>query len=199
MNEKRKKLILLSKESGYRDMMKNIRMWEDLFNDDLKWISIILSLLFTALVMLLNTKGQAINFLSNLLPTMIGGMIGLMAFSLSAIAIVTSTVSDTFLYSVLESSENQGQQNNEDKPDPFYKIKVLMYTFYFSGVMNLFSVFILTVSYAFTYFPVSDSFRIVSLPILSIITSCIVVFSLIYSLKLIGTCIKIRFLTVNDK
>ncbi|MGB3161110.1 MAG: hypothetical protein WBA84_07645 [Carnobacterium sp.] len=191
MEDTVKKLINSATNAGFRKLLVESGIWKDIYCNIAAKISIVVTIIVSVLIMLVFFNGTMFDLLSSLLPTLIGGMIGLMAFSLSAVAIVTSTISNRFLITLLE--------RNKGKSDAMLKtIRKLIFTFYFSGSLDLLATFILILDLILLYIFISTTVTFIITAIMTLITTYIVSFSLIYSLELIGLCIKLRFLIVDE-
>ncbi|WP_275068753.1 hypothetical protein [Mammaliicoccus vitulinus] len=139
--------------------------------------------------------------ISELILTFIGGLITMIAFSLSALALVLSI----FKTEDIERISKVGIEefSNSNKKLIFSKVEIfaiLIYRFYASGILNLISIFLLIIGYFIVNLPITFS-NFVLYP-LTLVSVYIVYFSLIFTVLLIPTCIKFKFIEyidTNDK
>lgn len=139
--------------------------------------------------------------ISDLILTFIGGLITMIAFSLSALALVLSI----FKTEDIERISKVGieELSNSNKKLIFSKVEIfaiLIYRFYASGILNLISIFLLIIGYFIVNLPITYS-NFVLYP-LTLVSVYIVYFSLIFTVLLIPTCIKFKFIEyidTNDK
>ena len=103
----------------------------------------ILSVVFTALIHVVYLTGDYFDLLFNLITTLIGGYLGLIAFALSAVAIVTAMITNNLFVHVAQnsSSDEKGLVN----------LRGLFFPFYFSAVLDFIVFIILILNFLLLY------------------------------------------------
>ena len=147
----------------------------------------ILSVVFTALIHVVYLTGDYFDLLFNLITTLIGGYLGLIAFALSAVAIVTAMITNNLFVHVAQnsSSDEKGLVN----------LRGLFFPFYFSAVLDFIVFIILILNFLLLYIESNYTFPI--LMFMSFVTSFLCSYSIVYSVQLIGLSIRVRFLAVK--
>ena len=147
----------------------------------------ILSVVFTALIHVVYLTGDYFDLLFNLITTLIGGYLGLIAFALSAVAIVTAMITNNLFVHVAQnsSSDEKGLVN----------LRGLFFPLYFSAVLDFIVFIILILNFLLLYIESNYTFPI--LMFMSFVTSFLCSYSIVYSVQLIGLSIRIRFLAVK--
>ena len=147
----------------------------------------ILSVVFTALIHVVYLTGDYFDLLFNLITTLIGGYLGLIAFALSAVAIVTAMITNNLFVHVAQnsSSDEKGLVN----------LRGLFFPFYFSAVLDFIVFIILILNFLLLYIESNYTFPI--LMFMSFVTSFLCSYSIVYSVQLIGLSTRVRFLAVK--
>lgn len=147
--------------------------------------SILLTVLFQSFLTfcyLNNEINKFVSFISPLILTIIGGLIAMIAFSLSALALVISSI-----------NTDEVEQIAQDKGEEGVKVlATIIYRFYLSTLFNLIALFLLTASYFIVNLTIK--WNDIFLVIVSFIIIYTTVFSLIFSSLLTKTCIRMKFL-----
>lgn len=142
------------------------------------WIT---SLLLTMVELLgyLYGKEKFVNPMSSIIEVLIGGQIGLLGFIIAGVTLLLSSVDDNLLDII-------------DKRGMAVNILSLFFSFYYIAVIIGISVILLVIMNLIISMelPVNGTLFI----FFSIVLNLIIVYSLVYSISLIGTCIKITIL-----
>lgn len=115
----------------------------------------------------------------SIILTFIGGFLSVLGFTIGGLALITGTISENVL-------------RNIEKDDKEESLVNVIFIFYFSGFLNGLNVLILSSVYLVSLFnlPVSPwLFITITAPVIYLLF-----FSLIYSIMLLGTCIRIFLL-----
>lgn len=181
-------LIKSVKEIKFNKMLKE--NYKDFFSKSglVRFVfCLILSILFTALIYLVYLTGDYFDLLFSIITTLIGGYLGLIAFALSAVAIVTAMITNKFLVHIVQksTSEEKGLIN----------LRGLFFPFYFSAVLDFIVLILLILNLLLLY--IDSNFTFYVLMIMSLVTSFLCSYSIVYSVELIGLSIRIRFLAVK--
>lgn len=164
--------------------------WKELFIGKESLVSSIITAIIIIIFSILYylSKDIFISSIPNLLVSIIGGYITLIGLSLSAFALVLNVFNrDSFLTLI--------QLKNEEIIEPSINLLndmiLILYRFYLSAALNVGSVILILGIYVYTIIPIEVPYFLHI--ILGIIFIYIIVFSLIFTLTLFSTCIKIPF------
>ncbi|KAB2212574.1 hypothetical protein K4T82_00145 [Staphylococcus epidermidis] len=188
------KLSLIRKKLKNRRFLKSLcesgRYKEIYYSREALYSFIITFVLIIFLTILYCTNKQ--NFIDSLPPLIlafIGGFIALIAFSLSALALTISAIGKTNLIKTLKlNSDNFFDENSEKLLE---KLITTLYRFYFSAGFNLISILILVFSYFYLIIPMEIC--VIFNALLGFIVIYTIIFSLLFTLTLFSTCIKLPF------
>lgn len=188
------KLSLIRKKLKNRRFLKSLcesgRYKEIYYSREALYSFIITFVLIIFLTILYYTNKQ--NFIDSLPPLIlafIGGFIALIAFSLSALALTISAIGKTNLIKTLKlNSDNFFDENSEKLLE---KLITTLYRFYFSAGFNLISILILVFSYFYLIIPMEIC--VIFNALLGFIVIYTIIFSLLFTLTLFSTCIKLPF------
>lgn len=148
---------------------------------------LILSVGFTALIHLVYLTGNHFDLLFNIITTFIGGYLGLIAFALSAVAIVTAMITNKFLVFIIQKSESE--------EEGLVRLRGLFFPFYFSAVLDFIVLVILILNLILLF--IESDYTFLVLMFMSSVTSFLCAYSIVYSVQLIGLSIRIRFLAAK--
>lgn len=188
------KLSLIRKKLKNRRFLKSLcgsgRYKEIYYSREALYSFIITFVLIIFLTILYSTNKQIfIDSLPPLILAFIGGFIALIAFSLSALALTISAIGKTNLIKTLKlNSDNFFDENSEKLLE---KLITTLYRFYFSAGFNLISILILVFSYFYLIIPMEIC--VIFNALLGFIVIYTIVFSLLFTLTLFSTCIKLPF------
>ncbi|GAB6254512.1 hypothetical protein [Peribacillus sp. N1] len=183
---------------------RNNRFFDLLFNTgklkDLLWskeafVSLFFSITLTLLLAYLGitnnpVKGtnSIIPVLNTLYPIIIGGLFGILGFIIGGLAIITGTISVELLTKIIDKNQLK-------------ELMSIIFNFYFSGAVTGLTVILAILTSVVTSLQIPFEWYLF-IP-WSIVLSYFVVFSIIYSIMLLGTCIRILllkyFILKNDK
>lgn len=148
---------------------------------------LVISTIFTILINLVYLNGNYFDLLFNVITTLIGGYLGLIAFALSAVAIVTAMITNNFFVHLVKESETEekGLKN----------LRGLFFPFYFSAVLDFIVLLVLILNLFLLH--IESDFTSLILIFMSLVTSFLCSYSIVYSVQLIGLSIRLRFLAVK--
>lgn len=176
------------KNNRFWDLFKDSGKYKDLWNSKEAGASGILTVLLTTIIILLlmsynlSVSDDVENLFANIRPlllTFIGGFLSVLGFTIGGLALITGTISENVLRNIEEKKKEKSLMN-------------IIFIFYFSGFLNGLNIFLLSSVYLFTLFNYPAKFLLfigISVPIIYILF-----FSIIYSIMLLGTCIRIFLL-----
>lgn len=192
--ERIRKLSLIRKEINKKSFfitLKESKRYKELYCSKEAFTSVIITLIicgFVTTLYIYNTE-ILIDNLPALILAILGGFISLIAFSLSALALIISSISKDNIVNILKLDQSN---NLEEKSKILLnKIITILYRFYFSAGFNVISVIVLVCAYLFLLLPFT--FPTIINFILGIIVVYIIVFSLLFTLTLFSSCIKLPF------
>lgn len=171
-------LLEALKYDRFHHFLFKTKKYRDLYWSKEALFSLTISLLVTWLfiVSAIYSIGESIKLASSIIPIFIGGMITILGLSLAGLAIVSSTLGDKFLTTLIIKGK-------------LYSILSILFSFYFAGFIIGMSIVFLTFSYIILSFKVPFNLNLYIG--LTFVNSYLVFFSIIYSVMLLGTCIRL--------
>ncbi|EPQ9625024.1 hypothetical protein ACUYVC_000056 [Staphylococcus pseudintermedius] len=190
---RRKKSSLVRKQINSQSFfitLFNSKRYKELYFSKEALISFLISIVLTIFITILYcaNKTSLLNNLQPLLLAILGGFIAMIAFSLSALALIISSISKENIINVIQLKGEKLEENSEELID---KIIAVLYRFYFSAGFNVLSVILITFMYFYLIIPIE--FCILVNCILGFFSIYILVFSLLFTLTLFSSCIKLPF------
>jgi hypothetical protein len=134
-----------------------------------------------------NEFQEFMSSIKSIILTILGGFFSLLGFTIGGLALLTGTIGKNVIIRI----------NQKKKIDSLISI---IFNFYFSGMLNGLSVFILIIDYIIILFPKQINFTLFI--VMTTFSSYLVIFSILYSVLLLGTCIRIfllRFYYENEE
>ena len=171
------------KEVQFHRLLKSTGKWKELFTQKESVVSAIVSIgIVLSLTHLFETISiESFNdLLLNLLSIAITTIIGLLGFIISGIAIFTGTITNK-LVSNIESDEKA------------QSLIGILFSFYFIGAVIGVTIIGYFFMYIFAYSTISISSE--RIYIIGFLLSYLYIFSIFYSISLIGTCLKLFFVS----
>ncbi|EIS6479152.1 hypothetical protein MWQ64_001965 [Staphylococcus pseudintermedius] len=190
---RRKKSSLVRKQINSQSFfitLFNSKRYKELYFSKEALISFLISIVLTIFITILYcaNKTSLLNNLQPLLLAILGGFIAMIAFSLSALALIISSISKENIINVIQLKGEKLEENSEELIN---KIIAVLYRFYFSAGFNVLSVILITFMYFYLIIPIE--FCILVNCILGFFSIYILVFSLLFTLTLFSSCIKLPF------
>ncbi|WP_271397865.1 hypothetical protein [Salinicoccus roseus] len=191
LKQKRLKYIrrLLKEQSFFKTIVSTER-YKELYTEKEAFFALIVTIFITGLcsALYIVSPYNFIQFLPPLISSIIAGYITLIALSLSALALVISSLSkDSFL----EHIEFEKDLVTKKSQELVVKTITILYRFYFSAGFNVISVFLLVFIYLYIILPFSTPVWLGI--IISMLLIYFISFSLIFTLTLFSSCIKLPF------
>ena len=192
MNERKK-------EQNDEDVLKNIdlikalnynrfhhflfetKKYKDFYWSKEAFITLVISIFITSLFVISVKLDliEAIELANTMVPIFIGGMLTILGLSLAGLAIVSGTLGEGFLTTLIRKGK-------------LYSLLNILFSFYFAGFIIGITLFSLTSSYIVLSFKLQ--FHWIAYITLVLINVYLVFFSIIYSVMLLGTCIRLFLL-----
>ncbi|CAH2714779.1 hypothetical protein BACCIP111895_01955 [Neobacillus rhizosphaerae] len=173
-------------KNRFHDLFFDTKKYKDLLWSKEALFSLLISISLTSLLSYLIFKNHDIEkinpvipLLQVLLPAIIGGLFTLLGLIIGGLALITGTISEKVIYKINE------ENNIQD-------LISIIFNFYFSGAITGFTLVMGIFSFIITYIQMPFKWGLF-IPI-SIILSYFIIFSLTYSVMLLGTCIRILLL-----
>lgn len=165
------------KYNRFHHLLRKYKKYRFIYWSKQALLSLIITITITALMRMVAIESiEEANVLSRTLITaFISGMLTILALSLTGLAIIVSSFSEKFLTIVIR----------ESKLNSFVSI---LFNFYFAGFVIGVSVLLLTISYIVLSISMPFSLGLYSFLIFT--TTYSVFFSIIFSIMLLGTCIR---------
>lgn len=176
------------KQNRFSNLLKSTQKLEDLFFSKEALLTCLISVLFTYLFYIIVhdtnlTNEKEFENLLSLVKTILtfagAGLFSLLGFTIGGLAIVTGTISKEVIDNIRENS----------KLDSLMSV---IFNFYFCGVVVGFSIFLCSIVYLILY--IQSTFSMLVFLIITFVTTYFVVFCVIYTVMLLGTCIRIFLL-----
>ncbi|REI13137.1 hypothetical protein [Staphylococcus felis] len=146
-------------------------------------------LLISSTILYCINKQTFIDSLPALILAFIGGFKALIAFSLSALALTISAIDKMKLIKILKLNNDNNFDNTSEKL--IESLITTLYRFYYSAGFNLISILVMIISYFYLIIPMEVCI------IINFFWGFIVIytisFSLLFTLTLFSTCIKLPF------
>ncbi|MBH9582055.1 hypothetical protein [Staphylococcus felis] len=146
-------------------------------------------LLISSTILYCINKQTFIDSLPALILAFIGGFIALIAFSLSALALTISAIDKMKLIKILKLNNDNNFDNTSEKL--IESLITTLYRFYYSAGFNLISILVMIISYFYLIIPMEVC--IIINFFLGFIVIYTINFSLLFTLTLFSTCIKLPF------
>lgn len=163
----------------FKDLLLATKKYEDLFWSKEAIVSCVLSLCTTYLMFLMTESSDFIENISNILSILIGGMFGLLGFIIGGLALIVGSIGFEIIKKI----------NDLEK---FNSLLSIIFMFYFVGAINGLAIVLLFFSYLTISLPLPFNLNIFL--IATLFVSYICYFTLIYSVMLLGTCIRLMLL-----
>ncbi|MFV9833442.1 hypothetical protein [Bacillus stercoris] len=172
------------------NILYSTKKYNDLWRSKEAFISLFLSFGVTLLLwfVLITSKSESGTFIEvarGLLPVILGGFFSLLGLTIGGLAIITGTIEEEIITKIREERK-------------FESLISVIYNFYFCGALIGFSMVLSILAYLITYIELAFNMYLFWLG--SLIFNYFVLFSIIYSVMLLGTCIRIfllRYFYVN--
>ena len=171
------------KEVQFWSLLKSTGKWKELFTQKESIISAIVSIgiVITIRYLFITVSIEQFNeLLQNVLNIAITTIIGLLGFIISGIAIFTGTITNKLV-------------SNIDSDDKAESLIGILFSFYFIGAVIGISV----VGFVFMYLFVYSTLDVLLWIIFTVgfVLAYLYFFSIFYSISLIGTCLKLFFVS----
>lgn len=171
------------KEVQFHRLLKSTQKWKEIFTQKESLISAIVSIGIVLTLAYLFKEIDMNKFnvlLIDILNIAISTIIGLLGFIISGIAIFTGTITNKLV-------------NNIDSDSKAESLIGILFSFYFIGAVIGVTVVGYIFMYLFTYSSIKAS--VILIIIIGYILSYLYIFSIFYSISLIGTCLKLFFVS----
>ncbi|MFC4411450.1 hypothetical protein ACFOZY_13565 [Chungangia koreensis] len=162
----------------FHQLLFATKKYKDLISEKEAFFNFLLSIGVLVLVHIFYNQSRQdfFNSVLTLIPVFIGGMFTILGLSLAGLAIVTATIGEKFITKLVKEKK-------------LYSLIDIIFSFYFAGAIISLTIIILLLTY-FIIMTVSY-FNIVWFSVVSFINIYFTFFSLIYSVMLLGTCIRL--------
>lgn len=169
---------------SYFLMLKNSHKYEELYDGHVAYISIFLTGVILVILYWSYFLDRTImqTAFDGILTALIGGLLGLLGFLITGLSILVSLITKKAIDKIDDA-------NNAEH------LLRLLFSFYFSGSLIAVSIFLSIMDYLILKInlPYNDLVFIS----LSLVTAYLVVFSILYTVGLLGTCINIFLLNIQ--
>lgn len=173
-------------KNRFFNLFFNTRKYKDLLWSKEAFVSLVLSLLMTYLLFYIaetnkSTDGtmSIITVIQLIIPVIIGGMFTQLGLTIGGLALLTGTIGENVITKI----------NKENKIQDLMSI---IFNFYFSGAITGVALICSIFVYFLTF--IEKPFEWFWFVLITFLLSYITIFSIIYSIMLLGTCIRILLL-----
>lgn len=166
-------------KTKFFSLLKKTKKWKEIYNQPESKLTFIISItIVIALVVVYYNANFAnyISLLNDLIQILIESSVGMLGFIISGLAIFTGTITSKLVKNI----------DSDKKVDSLIGI---LFSFYYIGAV----IGIGIVVYFFTYIFLHSEyiFRIYKLILVAFICSYLYIYSIFYSISLLGTCLRI--------
>lgn len=168
-----------TKATKFLYLLKTTSKWKELYNQAESKLAILLSVVVPIVLFWVYKNSEFnefIGLIQNIIQTLIETSIGMLGFIISGLAIFTGTITNKLVKNV----DSEGKANS---------IIGILFSFYLVGVeIGLGIIFYFLMQFILT---TNLSFSIIGFCIFAVMTSYLFLFSIFYSISLLGTCLRI--------
>lgn len=167
----------------FHNLIRSTGKWKELFTQKESAISLVVSIgIVVALIYLFKTIAidDFNELLNNILNIGITTIIGMLGFIISGIAIFTGTITNKLVNSI-------------DADNKAVSLVGILFSFYFIGAIIGINVVGFIFMYLFSYSEINVTIWIIV--VVGFLLSYLYIFSIFYSISLIGTCLKLFFVS----
>lgn len=189
MKKERKQIIPSNmKEFDYEatkfwNLLRTTKKWKEIYNQTESTVSLVVSLIVIATLIFLYESTPA-NNMNELIREIVNigltTLIGLLGFIISGIAIFTGTITNKLV-------------KNIDSDNKALSLIGILFSFYYIGVIIGITVIVYIIMYLFTYSYIEID--VIKICVIGFVLSYLYFYSLFYSISLIGTCLKLFFVS----
>lgn len=172
-----------TRETRFFRLLCRTEKWKELYSQAESVASIIISLMTVAFIYFAYRNiefNRFIEMVMQIMQILIGATTGMLGFIISGLAIFTGTITDKLVKSI----------DSDEKIDALVGI---LFSFYFIGAVIGVAILFYMISYIFLW--IELPFALCPFVIISLIVSYLFVFSVLYSVSLLGTCIRMFFIS----
>ena len=170
--------------NSFRSMLLDTKKYRELYNTNEAKVALCCAIFFTVDVYFLSlsaTFSEMVDVLQNILGILISGMIGLLGFLVTGLAMMASIITQKAVRKI----DSDGKTKS---------LAGILFSFYFEGAMVGLNVFLMTFFYIFLAFIVSIRLQTFIFAILGI--AYVFSFTVLYAVTLLGSCINFFFVNV---
>lgn len=165
------------------NLLRTTEKWKEIYNQSESIIALVVSLIIIGILIFLY-KSISADDIGNLIREIVNiglnSLVGLLGFIISGIAIFTGTITNKLVKNI----------NSENKA---LSLIGILFSFYYIGVVIGITVTLYIIMYLFTYSYIQvDVVKICSI---GMVLAYFYFYSLFYSISLIGTCLKLFFVS----
>lgn len=170
--------------NSFKSMLIDTKKYRELYKPNEAKLAMILSVIVTIVIFFLNDfidNSEMTNLLKNIFSILISGLIGLLGFLVTGLAMMASIITKKSV----ENIDSLGKTKS---------LVGILFSFYFEGAMVGFNIVVMLIAYVVLAFPTAmmDSVLIV----LTFIIAYSFFFTVLYAVTLLGSCINFFFVNV---
>jgi hypothetical protein len=190
--EENKTIDYYYNKNRFFNLLDETKKLRELYCSKEAGVSLILSIVITALLLIIfigseleffNPSQQQVDnvleLVRGIIIAIVSGLFGLAGFSISALALLTGTIGNEVISKI----------NDKGKIDSLMSV---IFNFYFSGFLTGVTIILGLISFLISH--IQLPFNPIAFILISLLLSYMAIFSVIYAIMLLGTCIRIFLL-----
>lgn len=170
--------------NSFKSMLIDTKKYRELYKPNEAKLAIILAAIFTSIIFFLNESidnFEMTNLLKNIFSILISGLIGLLGFLVTGLAMMASIITKKSV----ENIDSLGKTKS---------LAGILFSFYFEGAMVGFNIIVMLIAYVVLAFPIEIVDSV--LMVLTAIIAYTFFFTILYAVTLLGSCINFFFVNV---
>lgn len=170
--------------NSFKSMLIDTKKYRELYKPNEAKLAVFLALMFTIIMFFLKDSiddSEMTNLLKNIFSILISGLIGLLGFLVTGLAMMASIITKKSV----ENIDSLGKTKS---------LAGILFSFYFEGAMVGFNIIVMLATYIVLTFPIEimDDVLILSTAIIAYSFF----FTILYAVTLLGSCINFFFVNV---
>lgn len=170
--------------NSFKSMLIDTKKYRELYKPNEAKLAMALAMIITAIFFFLSdsiSNLEMTNLLKNIFSILISGLIGLLGFLVTGLAMMASIITKKSV-------------GNIDSLGKTRSLAGILFSFYFEGAMVGFNIIVMLLTYVVLTFPMKIIFCV--FVVLTAIVSYSFIFTVLYAVTLLGSCINFFFVNV---
>ena len=172
-----------TKKTTFWALLKTTKKWKEIYNQKESRLSLVVSIVIVIVLCVVYSHSDFSDFMELINTLVMFGVessVGMLGFIISGLAIFTGTITNKLVKSI----------DSEDKIDSLIGI---LFSFYFIGAIVALNIVVYLIVYIF----LASEFVLTTcrLIVVSLICAYLYIYTILYSVSLLGTCIRLFFVS----